>query len=471
MQPPHPSAPAAPPVAEPTSPPPAARERLPLGRVLAYGLPIVGLSYPIFFVQFYFLKFATDVLLLPPATIGLLFGLGRVWDAVSDPLAGYWSDRTRTRLGRRRPWMLAALPLLVLSFAMLWRPPESFAAGTTIAWCGLALFAFYTAFTLYVIPHQSLGAELSLDYHERSRVFGTRHVAFVTGMMLAFGAMHVLRTAESPRSATGLLAVASVLVAAALALVPVLLLRERPEFQGRGAGSPYRALVDVARNSHARVLLLVWFVESLGGGVLGVLAPFIVEYVIGRPDLIAVVPAVFVVCAVASVPIWISLSRRFGKRDVWRAAQVGMALSFGATFFVGRGDVALMCALMVVAGSATGCGGAIGASMLADVIDYDEYRSGDRKEGAYSAAWGFSLKIGIGLVIMLTGLALQLSGFEPGVEQSPAAERTLRGLFAGLPFFAYLTAALLFGRFRLGRDEHARIRSELDRRGARGGRP
>ena len=75
-----------------------------------YAGPVVGLSTTLFIVQFYFLKFATDVLLLAPAAIGLLFGAGRIWDAVSDPLAGYWSDRTRTRLGRRRPWMLVAIP-------------------------------------------------------------------------------------------------------------------------------------------------------------------------------------------------------------------------------------------------------------------------------------------------------------------------------------------------------------------------
>ena len=104
-------------------------------RLLAYGLPVAGFSFYLMFVQIYFLKFATDVLLLAPAAIGALFGFGRIWDAVSDPLAGTWSDRTRTRLGRRRPWMILGLPMLGFSFAMIWRPPDALSDGLMVSFC------------------------------------------------------------------------------------------------------------------------------------------------------------------------------------------------------------------------------------------------------------------------------------------------------------------------------------------------
>jgi GPH family glycoside/pentoside/hexuronide:cation symporter len=183
-----------------------------------------------------------------------------------------------------------------------------------------------------------------------------------------------------------------------------------------------------------------------------------------RPDLIAVVPAFFVVSAVASIPAWIALSRRLGKRNVWMVAMVGNGIFFGSTFFLGEGDLALLCILLVGAGVSNGCGGAIGASMLADVIDYDELHSGERKEGAYSAAWGFAIKLAIGLVVMATGFALQLSGFEPNVEQTRTAELTLRGLFAGGPLLAAGVTVWILARFSLDEREHARIRGEIERR-------
>ncbi len=94
---------------------------VPLRDLVLYAGPIFGLTTTLFFVQFYFLKFAADVLLVAPGIVGAIFALGRVWDAISDPLVGTLSDRTRTRMGRRRPWMLAGIPLLAIAFAMTWR--------------------------------------------------------------------------------------------------------------------------------------------------------------------------------------------------------------------------------------------------------------------------------------------------------------------------------------------------------------
>lgn len=210
------------------------------------------------------------------------------------------------------------------------------------------------------------------DHHERSRVFAAQRIAFVLGMMLAFAAIDVVSNAEAPRAAAAGLAMAAAAFVSLLLLVSPAALREPREHQGRGAGSPYRALRDVLGNPHARILLSVWFAEGLGGGVLGVLAPYITEYVIKRPDLIAVVPAFFVLASVCSIPVWVAVSRRYGKRNVWLVALVGNAVFFDSIFFVGEGQLALLCVLLVGAGISMGCGGAIGQSMLADVIDYDE---------------------------------------------------------------------------------------------------
>ncbi|MEE8166392.1 MAG: MFS transporter, partial [Myxococcota bacterium] len=130
----------------------------------------------------------------------------------------------------------------------------------------------------------------------------------------------------------------------------------------------------------------------------------------------------------------------------------------------------LLAVLFALAGISAGCGGAIGLSMLADVIDYDEYRSGERKEGAYAAAQGFATKAANTMIILLTGFALQLSGFVPNVEQTPTAKLAISGLLAGVPFFMCLVGAILLSRFRLDSHEHARIRKALGRQPAQGSR-
>ena len=102
---------------------PRAATRLPHGVLFFYGLPAAGVGYLFLLFSLYLMKFATDVLLIAPGVMGVILGLSRVWDAVSDPFAGYLSDRTRLRAGRRRPWMFVAAPLIALSFVMAFSPP------------------------------------------------------------------------------------------------------------------------------------------------------------------------------------------------------------------------------------------------------------------------------------------------------------------------------------------------------------
>ena len=440
--------------------------RIPARVLLAYGPPVLGAASVFFFVQFYFLKFATDVLGIAPALVGLLFAIGRLWDAVTDPVVGSWSDRTQLVLGRRRPWMLGAVPAIALSFVMLYAPPAGLPQGALAAWAALGLFAFYAAFTAWNVPHQALGAELTTDHHERSRVFGVRHASFTLGMMLAFGGIQFVNNAPDPRAAAAGLATVAVLAVSLVIAIPPLLLRERDDYRQLAPSSPLAALRDVLRNPHARLLLFVQFIEMSGAGVLGVLSPFVLEYVIKRPDLIALLPAAFIVCSVLSIPVWLHLSRRFGKRNVWIGAMLLFGSAFGATAFVPEGGVLPLFLLLVLAGFAGGCGGAVGPSILADVIDVDEHASGERKEGAYSAAWGFAIKAGNALVILLSGVVLQMVGFEPNVEQSAEVDLALRALYGGLPFVMFVTGAFLFRRFRLDAVEHGRIRQELDARAA-----
>lgn len=418
-------------------------------RLLAYGGPIFGLSYLLFFVQFYFLKFATDVLLLAPAIVGWLFGLAKLWDAVSDPLVGGWSDRTQSRFGRRRPFLVAALPLLVVGFVMLWSPPASLGSGGLIAWAAVALFVFYTAFTLYTLPHVALGAELSRDSHQRTRLFASRYMSFTVGMLIAFGAIQVAMNADAPREMAERLALPGALLAAAVLAIVPMTVRE-PVAEGRRGGSSLSAgLRDVLGNRPARLLLFVQFIEAVGIGAVGTMAPFVARYVLRQPEVVATLPAAYVIAGVVSIPIWVRVSRSFGKRNTWLAAMWLAAAAFGGMLFQGAGDLLPIVGLLVLAGSAMGCGGVMSTSILADLIDQDERSTGERKEGVYSAALTFMLKLGTALATAISGMVLSAVAFEPNVEQTAQSELGIRLLFGGMPCLGFLLGALLFSRIAL----------------------
>lgn len=417
-----------------------------LSRLLAYGGPILGLSYLLFFVQFYFLKFATDVLLLPPAVVGWLFAAAKLWDAVSDPLVGDWSDRTRSRWGRRRPFLLAALPILLVSFVLLWTPPAALSNGALVLWSGVALFVFYTAFTLYMLPHVALGAELSTEPHQRTRLFAARQMSFTIGILLAFGGIQMAMNADAPRAAAaGMALPAGLLAVALLAIVPLVVREPAPDGR-RGGKNLWTGLRDVAANRPARLLLAVQFVEAAGVGAVGTMAPFVAQYLLGRPDVVAVLPAAYVLSGVLTIPLWVRVSQTLGKRSTWLAAMLLAAGAFGGLSFLGRGDVVPAVLLLVLAGSAMGCGSVMGASILADVIDHDAQRTGERKEGVYSASMTFMLKLGTSLATAVSGVVLGAVGFAPNEEQSPQSLLGIRMLFGGMPFVGFLIGALLWTR-------------------------
>jgi GPH family glycoside/pentoside/hexuronide:cation symporter len=416
----------------------------------AYGVPSFAFAYLLFFVQFYFFKFATDVLLLAPALVSLLFGVAKLWDAVSCPLVGSWSDRLRSRWGRRRPFLVGALPLLAGSYVMLWLPPSDLGAGALTLWVLAALLLFFTAFDLYTLPQLALGAELSTDSHERTRLFAARQISFTIGILLAFGGIQLAMNAADPRVAARDLALPAALVAVAVLLVTPLVLRERPDVAGRGGRGFVAAFRDVLSTKPARRLLAVEGIEAVGVGAVGTLAPFIAEYLLRRPDVVGVLPAAYVLSGVVTIPLWVRAAGRYGKRETWLAAMLLAALAFGGIATVGGpDDLGLLLALLALAGAAMGCGSVLGKALLADVIDLDERRTGERKEGAYSAAGTIVLKAGSALSIAASGPVMSATGFVPNAEQSAESLLGLRILFAGLPCAGFLIGAWVFRGFSL----------------------
>ncbi len=174
---------------------------------------------------------------------------------------------------------------------MLWTMPHALEGNALIAWIAVALFIFYTAFDLYTLPHAALGAELSRDPHQRTRLFAVRQMSFTVGMLLAFGAIQVAMNAEDPRSTTAALAIPAALVAVVLLAIPPLVLRE-PGVEGeRGGRGLLPALRDVVSTRPARLLLFVFFIESAGVGAVGTMAPYIAQYLLERPDVVGLLPA------------------------------------------------------------------------------------------------------------------------------------------------------------------------------------
>ncbi len=454
-----------------------ATDKVSWSTTLAFGAPAIGAGYMYLILSLYVMKFSTDVLLIAPAVMGAIFSLSRIWDAISDPLVGYLSDRTTFRWGRRRTWILASCLPISLGFYAVFAPPFAMEGTDLTVWMTVAIIGFYSAMTLFFVPHMALGAELSTDYHERSRLFGVRHIFYILGSILSLGAMSLLINEEfstdgNVRLLARDLAFLAIAIMAVLVIYAVVVLRERPEFQNRQQGGPLRAFRDIWGNPHARLLITVTFIENVGSAAIAALTLYISQYVVGAPAMAPLIILAYMIPSSLFVPMWIPLSKRFGKIKVWMAGMVMTGVSFGGMFvlpFLDHLDqrLAVIIVLAFFAGLANGCGGTLGPSVQGDVIDFDEYQTGERKEGSYFAAWNFVYKSALGVMLLLTGFVLDFAGFVPNQEQTMQVKLAMVSLYGLFPLVCYTIGAILFSRFTLDEKAYEVIRTELDARRAK----
>ncbi|MBW2386317.1 MAG: MFS transporter, partial [Deltaproteobacteria bacterium] len=408
-----------------------------------------------------------DVLLIAPAAMGLIFALGRIWDAISAPVAGYYSDRSTAQRGRRRAWMYVSAVPVFITTVLLWSPPPAAEGVLLMLWMAAALLLYETAATIFFVPYGALGMELTQRYHERTRLFGYRHIIGAVGAGVGLGFVYLLRTAEEPRFSAFLISLIGGAAMAAMILFAAIKLPEREDYKGRGAVHIGKAFMDVLRNPHGRLLFIVYGVETFGGASVAMLAPFIMQYVVNAPQYTEVFVLMYFVPQLAFTPMWIWLGKRISKKSLWLFSMTCMTAGYFAVFWVGQESYTLLFVVIALLGLGGGCGAIVAPSIQADVIDYDEYMTGERKEGAYIAVWNLIRKGSAGVTAALTGVTLQWVGYQANVEQTEATKVAMLALMSILPGGCYLIGTLLFTRFGLNEREHDEVMVELRRR--RGG--
>ena len=442
-------------------------ERLSMSVLVAYALPMAGFMAATMTLSLYLLKYSADVLLIAPGAMGAVFMIARLWDAVTDPVAGQLSDRTSTRWGRRRPWMVAsALPIFV-TLVMIWAPPSSLDGWRLIAWMAVGLILYETAVTVFIVPYGALGMEITDDHHERTRLFGWRQGIAAPGFLLGLGFLYAIRSAAEPREVAFLLSAVGGLLVVSTILYAAWRIPERGEFTGRGGENLRGAMFDVWRNPHARLLFIVFAIESFAAGSIGVMVPFIMDDVLGRYDLQEVLIGFYAVPQFLLIPLWIYLSKRVGKKKLWMCGMAAMIPGYGGIIWGAEGGTVLIMGLVTILAAGIGIGSVVVPSIKADIIDYDELQTGERKEGVYTAAWNFIRKAGAGLAIGASGVLLQWSGYDGEVEvQTEAVRTTILVIAGGLPAAGYAVGMILFSRFSLNEAEHATVLAQLrERRG------
>lgn len=426
-------------------------------------VPMAAMGMPI---AVYLPPFYSDGLGLSLVTVGTVFTLARIWDVVTDPLMGMVIDRFDSRWGRRKHWIALSIPILLVSVWAVFMPnPESVSGGYLLFW----LVALYVGYTMLAIAHQSWGAELALTYDDRSRLFGWREIFVIGGMTAVLAIPAILEMSGQDDQGAK---VASMgwfcLILFPLTVLPTLLFVPDTH-QAPGTSVNWREATRLlVRNSILWRLLAADLTSGYGTGVAGALYIFVAAYVFQLPGHASIALLFYFLAGFIAMPLWLRLAYRVGKDTALKVGLAyGGAVMLGLVFLAEPGNVPVLWGFTILYGVAFGAAPTLLRSMMADLTDHDELRSGKKRSGLFFALLTTTNKLGAALAVGVSFAILErVVGFQPGPDNSPEA---LNGLLltyvlgTGLGLFAAYAA--LIG-YPLDRARHDEIRAELDAREA-----
>jgi len=437
---------------------------MPAGRhatltLVAYGapaLPLAALVLPVyvFLPQFY----ATQVG-LGLSAVGTLLVLARLWDVVTDPVIGIASDRLNTRFGRRRPWVVAGTPVVMLAVWHLFVPPDGAGSAYLLVWSLL----LYTGWTMMILPLSAWGAELSPDYDERSRISAFREGFVVAGTLMALAIPAALGYVDADEAGPALRVVAIVVIVLLPLTVAALLLRtpEPPPVLRQRVSWREGARV-LARNAPMRRLVTAYLLNGIANGLPATLFLLFVSNVLEESSRAGILLFVYFLSGILAVPVWVRLSYRFGKHRVWSAAMIWACAIFVWVPLLGPGDLWLFVAVCVTTGVALGADLVLPAAMQADVVDLDTLETGEQRTGVYFAIWGMVTKLALAGAVGLAFPLLDLAGFEDGARNSTSALFALSALYALAPVIFKAASIVLMLGYPITAERQAEVRRAID---------
>lgn len=442
---------------------------------LAYGVGDTSFSLVYTITAAYFAIFLTDVVRLSPGIAAIAIFIGRTWDYVNDPLVGYISDRTRSRWGRRRPFLLfGALPFAV-SFFLLWLNPAWENPIALAVYYAVVYILFDTATTICLMPYCALTPELTDDYDERTSLTSYRMFFSIIASLVAFTIPLIIIEEFTPANAGRVLLMGGIF--AFLVMIPVLITffgtRERAVFIEQKPPSLKTSLKATLRNRPfifgAVIFLLTWVcMDIMQTNLL-----YYVKHVVNQgPNSDLIMATIFVIACLV-LPFWVWVSRRWNKRYAYIAgvalwALVALALS-SLDASVSLEFILLLCA---VGGIGVSSAHVLPWSIIPDAIEWDEYHTGERHEGMFYSLITLAQKIASSIAIPLTLLILEATGYNASLAQQPeSAVGGIRFVVGPIPAILLVIAILFTLLYPLSREQHRRLVAELEqRRAASGGR-
>ena len=422
-------------------------------------------SSSIFFTltSFWLLNFLTDEVRLSAALAGSALLVGKIWDAAIDPFIGYLSDHTRSRWGRRRPYILFFTIPFGIAFVLMFRNPGIASQPGKFWWAMLTYIFFCTVYSFTNIPYNSILPEISKDYNERTNISGYKQAFAVIGTILGAGAALPIMALFGSRTAgyVGMAAVFGFLTI--LSLLATFFSVREPKLleQPRGESIP-RSLKDVFTNKPFVLLLTAWFTNSTAVAIMEAMLIYYYKYIFRAEGSVTMAMIILLVVTIATIPFWVWFARKVSKKVAY---VIGMALTALAVilfaFTADRLGQTFALVYMVLAGFGFSSHYVLPWSMAPDTIEYGYSRTGVRREGVYYSVWTFMIATGGAFAGFLVGQSLGLFGYVPDAVQSASSILSMRLLIGPLPALLILLGNLALIFYPLNQKRYEQVQAAV----------
>ena len=430
-------------------------------------------------IGFYYLFFLTDVVRISPALAGVVILVSKLYDAITDPFEGVIADRTRTRLGRRRPFLLAGIPLIFLSFFALFYP-VNFSAEAQRFWYMIFSYLFFsTIVSIVMLSYNALQAELTLDYNERTVLSSVRiFFSTLSSILAALVPLEIVKAFADVRQGYIIMAIAFGLLFALPYIATVTATRERKEFQRKLQPFSWReSFLDPFLNRTFTGALMMYLLAFVAIDTVSSIIIYFMKYYLLRGGEANYVSGTLLVVQVIALPLFVWLSGKLGKQKAFLiGASMWAILMLVSLAIAPNLPVALIYIFAGLVGVGTGGVVVTMYAIFPDIPDVDELRTKQRREGIYSAMVTFMRKLSSALALFLVSQAIGWSGYIPPVQQvvngatslidqvQPQTFITvLRIIFAIVPTVLVGTAAYFALRYPLTPELHRRLNQILAR--------
>jgi Na+/melibiose symporter-like transporter len=443
---------------------PPEKKKLKNSTLFLYGLTDMPVMMSIFPAIVFIPRFYSSDVGVPLYLVGWFILITRVMDVVTDPLMGYISDRTRWRIGRRRPWVILATPIMMLSIYKLYMPPPDVGTDGWYMFTWMVVLSLGT--TMMLIPYYAWGSELTSDYHERSRVTGWRAGMGAVGQLTAQAVPAVALfffAIGGTRNVLELVGI-TMLVIFPIATLLTTVFTPEPKREVKSVMPVLPGLKLMFRNGPFLRLIAAFMIGSIGLNITTPLYIFFVADVLGSENESIYMLSCFYLTSIAAIPFWVWLAGRIGKHKAYVGAYLLIAFAHPFYLLLGAGDIWWMLPITMATGfAAGGFSQTLPNSMKADVIDLDTLQSGENRAALFFSAWSFAQKAtaSIGGAIALFGLSLWGFNAAPGSTNDAEAMFGLRFLFSTFPSIFFIVGALIVWKHPITEARQAEIRAQI----------